>query len=143
LTVTKTFNLYFPCFQQNCPEIHRNHPISTLPFGRKELSRMPTTAQLDANRANAQKSTGPLTDAGKAASSRNRLTLGLYTQRDYVTFDERELYAEFCGAMHLELSPEGLLEAALATEVTAILYSTHSPRKSSAPSTAPGPPPSA
>jgi hypothetical protein len=79
---------------------------------------MPTTAQLNANRANAQKSTGPLSDAGKAASSRNRLTLGLYTQRDYVTFDEQDLYTEFCDTMHLELSPEGLLEGACASEIT-------------------------
>jgi hypothetical protein len=79
---------------------------------------MPTTAQLNANRANAQKSSGPVTDAGRATSSRNRLTLGLYTQRDYVTFDEQDLYTEFCDTMHLELSPEGLLEEACATEVT-------------------------
>jgi hypothetical protein len=79
---------------------------------------MPTEAQLNANRANAQKSTGPLSEAGKAASSRNRLTLGLYTQRDYVTFDERDLYTEFCDTMHLELSPEGLLEGACASEIT-------------------------
>jgi hypothetical protein len=33
---------------------------------------MSTQSQIDANRANAQKSTGPVTDAGKAASSQNR-----------------------------------------------------------------------
>jgi hypothetical protein len=78
---------------------------------------MPTTAQLNANRANAQKSTGPTTDAGKAVSSRNRLTLGLFTRRDYVTFEEQDLYTEFCDTMYLELSPEGLVEEAFATEI--------------------------
>jgi hypothetical protein len=65
---------------------------------------MPTTVQLNANRANTQKGTGPLSDAGKAASSRNRPTLGLHTQRDYLTFDERELYTEFPAPSPSDLS---------------------------------------
>ena len=71
---------------------------------------------------NARKSTGPRTDAGKAVSSRNHLTLGLFTRKDYVTWEEQDLYDEFCGAMRLELSPDGLLEEALATEVTAATW---------------------
>ena len=38
---------------------------------------MSTQAQLAANQANAQLSTGPNTEEGKAASSRNNLTHGL------------------------------------------------------------------
>ena len=38
---------------------------------------MSTPTQVAANQANAQKSTGPKTEAGKAASSQNRLTHGL------------------------------------------------------------------
>jgi hypothetical protein len=38
---------------------------------------MATPAQIEANRRNARKSTGPKTAAGKAASSRNALTHGL------------------------------------------------------------------
>jgi hypothetical protein len=38
---------------------------------------MPTTAQITANTANAQHSTGPKTEAGKAASSLNHLSHGL------------------------------------------------------------------
>ena len=37
---------------------------------------MATIRQINANRANAQKSTGPRTEEGKAASSRNRLSHG-------------------------------------------------------------------
>ena len=38
---------------------------------------MATPAQIEANRRNARKSTGPKTAAGKAASSRNALTHGM------------------------------------------------------------------
>ena len=38
---------------------------------------MATQAQIDANRQNAQHSTGPVTEAGRAAVSQNRTTHGL------------------------------------------------------------------
>src|SRR5690242_8124156 len=38
---------------------------------------MPTTKQLEANRRNAKKSTGPRTPEGKAAASRNALKTGI------------------------------------------------------------------
>jgi hypothetical protein len=79
---------------------------------------MATAAQINANRENAQSSTGPSTEAGKAASSQNHLTLGLYTRQDYVKAEERDLYKEFCDTMNLELSPEGLLEQSLTSEIT-------------------------
>ena len=41
---------------------------------------MPTKAQIDANRANAQKSTGPRTPEGKAASRVNALKSGIYAK---------------------------------------------------------------
>jgi hypothetical protein len=41
---------------------------------------MPTDRQLAANRANAQKSTGPRTPEGKSASSRNALKSGIYSK---------------------------------------------------------------
>ncbi len=43
----------------------------------KKTPRTPSQAQMDANRRNAQHSSGPRTQAGKAASSRNRLVHGL------------------------------------------------------------------
>jgi hypothetical protein len=79
---------------------------------------MPSLHQINANRENAQASTGPRTEAGKAASSRNHLTAGLYTRADYVRPEERELYKEFCETMLAELGPETLLEQSLAAEIT-------------------------
>jgi hypothetical protein len=60
----------------------------------------------------------PTTEAGKAISSRNALTLGLYTRQDYVKPEERDLYNEFTETMRAELAPEGLLEQALTAEIT-------------------------
>ncbi len=47
----------------------------------------PTQAQVDANRLNAQKSTGPRSASGKAASSRNRLIHGLRSTK-HILADE-------------------------------------------------------
>jgi hypothetical protein len=80
---------------------------------------MATLSQLLANQQNAQLSTGPRTESGKAASSRNHLTLGLYTKTDYVKPEECELYTAFCDTMRAELNPETLLEETLVSEITA------------------------
>ena len=45
---------------------------------------MATQAQVDANQANSQKSTGPKTPQGKAASSRNRLSHGFASSTRFV-----------------------------------------------------------
>jgi hypothetical protein len=79
---------------------------------------MATDAQINANRANAQHSTGPVTAEGKANSSRNHLILGLYTRQDYVKPDERHIYKEFCETMYRELNPASLLEESLVSEIT-------------------------
>jgi len=59
--------------------------------------RKPTEAQINANRENAKKSTGPRSDAGKAASSRNRLLHGLRAHK-HILLDEDP--AEFLLLIH-------------------------------------------
>ncbi len=49
---------------------------------------MATVSQIDANRANARKSTGPRSDTGKARSSQNSTTHGLYSKRHIVLASE-------------------------------------------------------
>ncbi|HEX4136852.1 MAG TPA: SEC-C metal-binding domain-containing protein [Bryobacteraceae bacterium] len=78
---------------------------------------MATDAQIAANRANAQASTGPATAAGKANSSRNALSSGLFSQGDFVRPDEHEQYAEFCGAFTKDLAPLGAIELTLSAEI--------------------------
>src|SRR5580700_9689044 len=51
---------------------------------------MPTQKQIDANRANAQKSTGPKTEEGKAKSRLNRLSHGLASSATFVPGEDPE-----------------------------------------------------
>jgi hypothetical protein len=70
--------------------------------------------QIEANRRNAQLSTGPKTEQGKEASRMNALKRGL-TAQQVALFDERledfqAFHAELIGA----LAPQGTVELALA-----------------------------
>lgn len=70
-----------------------------------------------ANRRNARKSTGPVTDSGKAAASQNALRHGL-TARQIASTDERGAdFADFAAALHRDLAPEGEVEEQLAEQV--------------------------
>jgi hypothetical protein len=78
---------------------------------------MSTEAQIAANRINAQASTGARTAAGRSRVSRNAISSGLYSSRDFVRPDEQDLYAEFCAGFELNLVPEGAIEHTLAAEI--------------------------
>jgi hypothetical protein len=78
---------------------------------------MSTEAQILANRVNAGHSTGPRTEEGKAASSRNRLTLGLFTQRDFIQAGEQEEHSRLTTALWDELNPQTVLEQTYATAI--------------------------
>jgi hypothetical protein len=78
---------------------------------------MATPAQILANRANAQSSTGPVTAEGKSRCSRNAVATGLFSKGDFVLDDEREDYAQFCAAYEADLTPEGAIEHTLAAEI--------------------------
>jgi hypothetical protein len=52
-----------------------------------------TQKQIDANRRNAQLSTGPKTEEGKRISSMNRLTTGLDAESQFVLGESREEFA--------------------------------------------------
>ena len=67
-------------------------------------------ARVDANRLNAQHSTGPRTEAGKARSSQNAIRSGWFARDLRVAEDKIELYLAFEEAWTAELQPEGILE---------------------------------
>jgi hypothetical protein len=83
---------------------------------------MVTKQQIEANRQNAKRSTGPITVAGRAQSKRNALKHGL-TARD-VTVDDEEAskFEAFRDDMVQDLAPEGALEEELAQRVATCLW---------------------
>ena len=78
---------------------------------------MATAAQIAANQRNAQSSTGPRTEAGKATSSLNGITLGLFTRRDFIRPNEESDYAKLQADLERELAPVGTLENTLVEEI--------------------------
>jgi len=72
---------------------------------------MSTAAQLTANRANAQLSTGPVTPEGKARVGQNALRHGLTAKNLVVRDDEREEFTAFHDELHAEIDPQGALES--------------------------------
>ena len=79
---------------------------------------MATHSQIDANRRNAEKSTGARTPEGHYASSRNAVTYGLYTQSDFVLPEEAEIYNMFCINMQGSCNAVDAIEELLAAEIT-------------------------
>lgn len=78
---------------------------------------MATAARIAANIANAQNSTGPVTAEGKAASSRNSLTTGLFTAAALIRSGEESIYAELEEALYSQLVPATVLEQNLVEEI--------------------------
>ena len=81
--------------------------------------------KLAANRANAQKSTGFRTDAGKRKSSRNAQTHGLrarLSQQTLVCEHEREDFQLLADALHEELNPQTPLQQLLAERLALLAW---------------------
>ena len=70
-------------------------------------SRIPSEARLRANRENAQKSTGPRSVAGKAASSRNRLLHGLRANKHILLDEDPEQFLLLLNDLHDRFQPAG------------------------------------
>jgi hypothetical protein len=62
------------------------------------------------NRENARKSTGPKTEACKAASSRNALKEGFTASFAIVAPEEQQFYEAFLAGLRAELQPQGIQE---------------------------------
>ena len=73
--------------------------------------------KIEANRANALKSTGPRTRRGKRSSARNALAHGLTSRAALLPGDDPWEYRRFAAAILDELDPRGPLEEELAGEV--------------------------
>jgi hypothetical protein len=83
---------------------------------------MTTDAQTAANISNAQASSGPRTQVGKDNSSRNAITLGLFTIHDFVRPAERDEYSQLVSALSAQLNPNGALEDAFAAAIVGAVW---------------------
>jgi hypothetical protein len=84
---------------------------------------MSTTEQrLAANRANAQLSTGPTTDHGKAMASRNATRHGLLSARLFLDDEEPAEFDLLMADLTASLHPVGAMEAALVERIAVSLW---------------------
>jgi len=82
---------------------------------------MSSKAQINANRQNAQKSTGPKSDEGKAAVSQNAVKHGLFAE-SVIKGENPADYEVFHTKMLAELAPVGLVEAVLADRIASLWW---------------------
>lgn len=71
---------------------------------------MATEAQIEANRLNAQKSTGPKSAAGKQVVARNAITHGFYCQHLILPGEDEAALQELRRALYARLQPQDELE---------------------------------
>jgi len=83
---------------------------------------MASVAQIQANRSNAQKSTGPRTAAGKERASRNALKHGLLAREAVIPGEDPEEFELFREGMIDELAPVGAVETMLAQRVVSLSW---------------------
>ena len=78
---------------------------------------MATNAQIIANQANAQNSTGPRTIEGKQKSSQNARKLGMFNSDITLKQEERQEFAETIAAYYADYNPRPGVETQLVTQL--------------------------
>ena len=86
---------------------------------------MASAAQLAANQANAQHSTGPSTAEGKARVSQNALRHGLTARHLVIRDDEHEEFAALQDSLSQELDPKGAVETIAFQELLHAAWNLH------------------
>ncbi len=83
---------------------------------------MSTQAQILANRSNAQKSTGPRTQQGKAAASQNSVKHGLLARQTVITSESQAEFDLYREQMLAELAPASPMESMLAERIVSLSW---------------------
>ena len=83
---------------------------------------MTTEAQVLANRANAQRSTGPRTKTGKAIVASNAIKHGLFAHQDVIAEEDPQQYGEHRQRLLGELSPASEMETILAGRIVSLTW---------------------
>ena len=92
------------------------------------LSQMATEAQIQANRRNALKSTGPTTPEGKAASSRNALRHGVHARHHILPFEDGQEFRRLACDLSRELDPQNLTESLRVENIISAAWRLHRAR---------------
>jgi hypothetical protein len=90
---------------------------------------MASIAQITANQANAQLSTGPKTPEGKARVAQNALSHGLAGKHLVIRPDEQEEFAGFRRELIFDLAPYGAAETVIFGDLLHAVWSIHRFRK--------------
>ncbi len=83
---------------------------------------MATQKQIEANRKNAKKSTGPKTPDGKSTVAQNATKHGLTALKPLIPGEDPDQFAIFNDAMLADLNPQGPLETVLANRITTLTW---------------------
>jgi hypothetical protein len=83
---------------------------------------MASEAQIQANRSNAQKSTGPRTAEGKAVVGQNAVKHGLCARQAVIAGEDLGEYEFYRDQMLGELAPEGAMESVLAQRAVGLAW---------------------
>src|SRR5262249_5219691 len=83
---------------------------------------MTSYRQIEANRRNALKSTGPRTDTGKEASRRNAVRHGLTAETVISTLEDAEDYQAFEAAITADYDAQSAVERELVLRLASILW---------------------
>jgi len=83
---------------------------------------MATEAQINANRLNSQKSTGPRTAEGKRTVSQNAVTHGLFAREAVIKCEDPAAYEVHREALLDELRPVGAIESMLAERIVSLSW---------------------
>ncbi|MFB3891621.1 MAG: hypothetical protein ACE15C_06310 [Phycisphaerae bacterium] len=82
-----------------------------------------TDKQLQSNRQNALKSTGPRTPQGKAAVAANALKHGIWSEADILTdIEDPDKWMAFIDSVKVDLAPEGYVEEQFADQIAQLFW---------------------
>jgi hypothetical protein len=78
---------------------------------------MPTLSQIEANRRNAQLSTGPRTPEGKAASSMNALKSGIDAESNIIPGEDAAALTALTERLYQDCQPQTVIESLLVDDI--------------------------
>ena len=88
----------------------------------KDKKKMASQRQLEANRANAKRSTGPKSERGKARSGRNAVTHGLTAKQIVLSGEEPEQFDRLRQGLNADFAPGSTIERELVETLAASLW---------------------